>query len=177
MSRAGRPDRADRVGRAGQAGRWAGDLRGRLAAALALLGLLAAAAPAAAQDRAFRLQGLDGSEFRPQDLGQGVVIAVVFASWSPRCRDVVARADAIAGRWGRQARVILVSFQEEPSAVRQFLGSAKPKAPVYLDQDGSFSKRFSVTSLPGLVIFKDGATGFTGKLPDAPDALISQTVG
>lgn len=144
---------------------------------LLLLGTtLLAPVAARAQQRSYRLQGLKSGELGPSDLSQGVVIAVVWASWSPRCRDIVERTNAIVDRWGDRALVLLVDFQEEPGAVESFV-QGKARAKVYLDRDGSFSKMHAVTNLPGLVIFKDGATGFSGKLPTDPNPLIEQTIG
>lgn len=147
------------------------------AAALLLAPVLLPPPAATAQPRSYRLQGLESGELGPAELSQGVVIAVVWASWSPRCRDIVERTNAIAERWDDRARVLLVDFQEEPAAVKGFLEGKRSRAKVYLDRDGSFSKMNAVTNLPGLVIFKDGATGFSGKLPADPDSLIAQTIG
>ena len=130
-----------------------------------------------AQQGSFRLQGLKGGELRPTDLNQGVVIMVVFASWSPRSRNIVPQVNAIVDRWGGQARVVMVSFQEDAATVEGFLSGKGPKARVYLDQDGDFSKSYAVTHLPSLLILKDGTTGFSGKLPRDPDSIISQTIG
>lgn len=130
-----------------------------------------------AQQGSFRLQGLKGGELRQADLNQGVVIMVVFASWSPRSRNIVPQVNAIVDRWGGQARVVMVSFQEDAATVEGFLSGKKPKATVYLDQDGDFSKSYAVTHLPSLLILKDGTTGFSGKLPRDPDSIISQTIG
>ena len=130
-----------------------------------------------AQQGSFRLQGLKGGELRPADLNQGVVIMVVFASWSPRSRNIVPQVNAIVDKWGGQARVVMVSFQEDAAAVEGFLSGKRPKATVYLDQDGDFSKSYAVTHLPSLLILKDGTTGFSGKLPRDPDTVISQTIG
>lgn len=132
--------------------------------------------PAEAQQGSFRLQGLEGGELRPADLNQGVVILVVWASWSPRSRDIVPQVNAIVDRWGNQARVIMVSFQEDAATVQSFLSGKRPKARVYLDRDGDFSKNYAVTHLPSLLILKDGVTGFSGKLPGDPDSVISQTI-
>lgn len=129
------------------------------------------------QGRGFTLQGLGGGQIGQRDLDQGAVIVVVWASWSPRGRDIVPRVDSIVDRWGGQARVIMVNFQEDVAAVESFLRGQRPKAPVYLDRDGGFSKKYSVTHLPGLLIFKDGVTAFSGKLPADPNSLISQTLG
>ena len=87
------------------------------------------------------------------------------------------RVDSIVDRWGGRARVIMVNFQEDTATVNSFLQGKRPKAPIFLDRDGAFSKKFSVTHLPGLLIFKDGVTAFSGKLPPDPDSLIGQTLG
>ena len=146
-----------------------------VAVALLLAALLTSIG--AAQGRPFKLEGLQGGSLGPADLDRGVVIAIVFASWSPHCRNIVERADAVANRWGSQARVILVNFQEDSGEVEDFLAGSRPKSPVYLDRSGAFSKKHSVTNLPGLVIFKDGTTAFSGKLSRNPDSIISQTLG
>ncbi|HVR97406.1 MAG TPA: hypothetical protein VMW27_12375, partial [Thermoanaerobaculia bacterium] len=68
----------------------------RTALALLLLAGLAAAiaAPAAAQD--FSLQGLQGGRLVESDLVRGTTIFVVWASWSPRSRDIANRINPIA---------------------------------------------------------------------------------
>ena len=135
------------------------------------------APPVSGQGRGFTLEGLSGGQIQQQDLDQGAVIVVVWASWSPRGRDIVSRVDSIVDRWGGRARVIMVNFQEDSAAVESFLKGSRPKAPIYLDRSGAFSKKYSVTHLPGLLIFKDGVTAFSGKLPPDPDSLIGQTLG
>ena len=149
----------------------------RLVVAVLLVGVGAGLPSAYAQQGSFRLQGLKGGELRPADLNKGVVIMVVFASWSPRSRNIVPQVNAIVDRWGGQARVVMVSFQEDAATVEDFLSGKRAKATVYLDQDGDFSKSYAVTHLPSLLILKDGATGFSGKLPRDPDSIISQTIG
>lgn len=123
------------------------------------------------------LQGLEGGALRQGDLAQGRTVLVVWASWSPRCRDIVARVNALTNRWSGRARVVAVSFQEDRGDVRQFLAGKSLKAPVYLDVDGSFSKKNAITSLPGLVVVVDGQSVYAGKLPDDPDRLLSDLLG
>lgn len=144
--------------------------------ALLVLGAVATP-PASGQGRGFSLEGLSGGQIQQRDLNQGAVIVVVWASWSPRGRDIVARTNQIADRWGGQARVIMVNFQEDKATVEGFVRGSQAKAPIYLDRDGAFSKNYSVTHLPGLLIFKDGVTAFSGKLPPDADSLIAQTLG
>jgi thiol-disulfide isomerase/thioredoxin len=156
-----------------------GESSGNVAWVLVLVLLVSLLVPISAhsQGRSFRLEGLQGGQLGPDDFDQGVIIVVVWASWSPHCRNIVQQVDAIADRWGSQAKVIMVDFQEDRSEVEAFLSGKRPKAPVYLDEIGGFSKKHSVTNLPGLVIFKDGTAAFSGKLPRKPDSIISQTLG
>ncbi len=133
-----------------------------------LLGLAANAA------ENFRLPGLDGGQLTGADLARGDVVVVVWASWSPRCRDIAERVNALTRGWGNKARIVTVDFQEEPAAVREFLRDKKLSAPVFLDRDGEFSKAHAVTTLPGLVVFRDGTARYQGKLPTDPDATLHQ---
>ena len=155
--------------------RWTGTPMRAWIAVMVVLFLLPAAT--VAQGRPFQLEGLSGGSLGPADFDQGVVIVVVWASWSPHCRNIDSRANAIGDRWGAQARVIMVDFQEDRSEVEAFLSGKNIKVPVYLDQSGAFSKKHSVTNLPGLVIFKDGNVAFSGKLSRDPNSIISQTLG
>ena len=149
----------------------------RLAVSLAVVALVAglAATPAAAQG--LRLRGLAGEELRESDLAGQPTIVVVWASWSPRGRDVVQRVKVLVGRWGGWARVITVNFQEDRATVEKFLAGQNLGAPVFLDTDGAFSKKYGVTNLPGLVVFKDGDAAYRGKLPDDADAVIVPILG
>lgn len=133
--------------------------------------------PVLAEARPFRLEGLRSGEVQPAELLQGNVIVIVWASWSPRCRDIVERSNAVVDRWGDRARVLSVVFQEDPETVERFLAGKRSRVPIFLDRDGAFSKRHTVTHLPGLLIFRDGDTGFSGRLPNNPDSLIEQTLG
>lgn len=144
----------------------------------AILGLLLCAAlalPAPAQD--VRLPGLRGGQLTEADLAQGATVVVVWASWSPRGKDVVARVNAIQSRWGNRARVVTVNFQEDRAAVDGFLAGKNLAVPVYLDTDGAFSKKHAVTTLPGLLVIRDGNVAFRGKLPDDPNQVLSETLG
>jgi len=141
---------------------------------LLLIAVLVAPASASAQD--FRLPGLQGGQLTQSDLSQGATIVVVWASWSPKCRDIVGRVNSIAQRWGRRARVVTVNFQEDRGTVQKFLGSQNLSVPVYLDLDGAFSKKSSVTTLPGLLVVRDGTTAYRGRLPDDPSQVLSEVL-
>ncbi len=110
------------------------------------------------------LQGLDGSRLGDAELASGNHVLVVWASWSPRCRDIAARVNELAGRLGGRARLATVNFQEERAAIEDFLRRNPIRGPVYLDRDGEFSKSHAVTTLPGLIVVRDGKIVFQGRL-------------
>jgi thiol-disulfide isomerase/thioredoxin len=124
-----------------------------------------------------RLASLGGEQLSEGDLAQGTTIVVVWASWSPRSRDIVARVNPLAQRWGGRARVVTVNYQEDRGAIEGFLAGKGLSAPVFLDADGAFSKKYAVATLPGLLILKDGNVAFRGKLPDDPDKVIVEILG
>ena len=150
-------------------------LRRWATALLAVLCLALLAAPAAAQG--IRLQGLGGEQLAESDLARGTTIVVVWASWSPRSRDIAARVNPLAQRWSGRARVVTVNFQEDRKAVESFLAGKDLGATVFLDSDGAFSKKYAMATLPGLLIIKDGQVVYRGKLPDNPDQVISDLLG
>ncbi|HYN22764.1 MAG TPA: TlpA disulfide reductase family protein [Thermoanaerobaculia bacterium] len=152
-------------------------LRRRVTATAAVMLMLwsGAALPAAAQDSI--LQGLRGEQLKEADLAQGATIFIVWASWSPHSRDVVERVNRVAQRWNGKARVVTVNFQEERGVAEGFLAGKGLGAPVFLDPDGSFSKKYAMAWLPGLLIIKDGRVAYRGKLPEDPDRVIVEILG
>lgn len=148
-------------------GRFAG--RRLLAAALLLACGLSGALVAQAS---WELPGLGGGSLSSGDVGSGTTVMVVFAGWSPHCADIVERTNALAGRLGGRARVVMVDFQEEAAEVSAFLDGKGARAAVYLDRDGAFSKQHRVVTLPGMVVYRDGAVTFQGKLPKDPESAV-----
>lgn len=150
-------------------------VRTAIAVALCCAGM-AFAGRAARAEGDVRLPGLDGGQLTSADLARGTTLVVVWASWSPRCRDIVERVNALSAKWSGRARVVTVDFQEEPAEVERFLAGKSLAAPVYLDRDGEFSKAHAVATLPGLIVFSDGQARFQGKLPADPDAVIADAL-
>ncbi|MFY9820806.1 MAG: hypothetical protein WAM82_05455 [Thermoanaerobaculia bacterium] len=120
------------------------------------------------------LSCLGGERLSEGDMSRGTHIVVVWASWSPRSRDIVQRVNPIASRWKGSARVTTVNFQEERPAVEGFLAGKSLGAPVCLDPDGLFSHKYNVANLPGLLVVKEGQVLYHGKLPDDPDRVIAE---
>jgi thiol-disulfide isomerase/thioredoxin len=139
---------------------------------LILLALLVLGSRAQAQGSG--LVTLEGQEVAPAEIAQGNVIFVVWASWSPRCRDIADRLEGLKGRWGGKARVVAVNFQEERAEVERFLaGRTVAGVTMALDRNNVFSKRHAITSLPGLVVLREGRSVYAGKLPDDVEALLA----
>ena len=120
-----------------------------------------------------KLTGLKGERLSDADLVRGAIVVVVWASWSPRSRDIVERVRLLASRWGQRARVVTVDFEEDRPTVEAFLAGKALGVPVFLDTDGAFSKKYAIASLPGLLVLKEGKSVYHGKLPDDPDRLIA----
>lgn len=139
--------------------------------ALAVLARCFLSVPAAAQD--VRLGCLGGESLSDADLARGATIVVVWASWSPRSRDIAGRVGPLVSRWSGRARVVTVNFQEDRQAIAGFLAGKALGAPVCLDPDGAFSKKYNVATLPGLLVVKDGQVAYRGKLPDDPDRVLA----
>ncbi len=139
--------------------------------------LFVAVTAASAAGQGLRLHGLKGEQLGESDLAQGTSIVVIWASWSPRSRDIVERVNPIAQRWGGRARVMTVNFQEDAPAVQGFLAGKSLAVPVFLDSDGAFSKKYAIATLPGLLIVKDGQVVYRGKLPDDPERTIVEFLG
>ncbi len=145
-------------------------------AALAVLLVLLVVGGPAARAQEIQLLGMSGERLNDADLAKGVTIVVVWATWSPRSRDIVERVGPLAGRWGSRSRFLTVDFEEERPAVSTFLAGKSMAVPVFLDADGAFSKKYAIATLPGLLVLKEGKVVYHGKLPDDPDRVIADAL-
>lgn len=129
-----------------------------IAAALVVAGGTASAVEIAG------LKHLDGTPVVAEEVSPDALF-IVFSTWSPKCRDIVERANQVEADWGEHARVFLVNFQEDADTVNEFLARSDLDVEVLLDPDAGFSKKHKITYLPSLLAVKDGAAAFRGKLP------------
>ena len=141
-----------------------------MAVLAAVLTFSALALPVRAEDLSLSCVG--GGSLSDADLSRGTTIVVVWASWSPRSRDVAQRVGALSQRWGNRARVMTVNFQEDGPAVQKFLAGKGFGVPICMDPDGAFSRKYNVATLPGLLVVRDGNVAYRGKLPDDADGAI-----
>ncbi|MDX1996747.1 MAG: TlpA disulfide reductase family protein [Thermoanaerobaculia bacterium] len=147
----------------------------RVASFTLALMLLLALFPAA-DAFAGNLEGLRSGSLSDGDLAQGTTIVVVWASWSPKCRDIAERLNALEKRWGSRARVVSVNYQEKRADVEKFVDGAGLAVPVFLDPDADFSRKNSITTLPGLLVVRDGKPAYRGRFPDDPDKLLGEVL-
>ncbi len=126
------------------------------------------------QERGLRLDGLREGSFNESELKTGKTILIFWASWSPKCRDIVDRVNAIADQWSAPTRLITVDFQENAADIERFLEGKALAAPVYLDRSGAFAKKYGVATLPSLVLLEDGKEVYKGALPADAGRLIRE---
>lgn len=140
--------------------------------------LLALALPrcGAAAPAQFSLQGLGGDVLESRSVAHGVTIVVIWASWSPRCRDLGERVNPLAEKWASKARVVTVNFQEERDAAASFAARQALVVPVYLDSDGEFAKGYGVTNLPGLLVLRDGQPIYSGRFTPESDQVLAESI-
>lgn len=130
------------------------------------------ATPAAGADVA--VVSVTGERLSEPEMARGTTIVVVWASWSPRCHDIVDRVRTLAGHWRAHARVVTLDFEEDRQAVTGFLAGKDLGVPVFLDLDGAFAKKYAIATLPGLLVVKEGRVTYHGRLPDDPDRVIGE---
>jgi thiol-disulfide isomerase/thioredoxin len=152
----------------------------RLASLLPVLAFVVSTDPlfhagSAAADEV-RLQGLHGERLADADVAHGTLIVVFWTSWSPHSRDIVARVNPLSQRWGGKARVVTVNFQEDRQTVEGFLAAKGFDVPVFLDSDGAFSRKYTVATLPGLLILREGQVMYKGRLPEDADRVIADSL-
>ncbi len=145
------------------------------AKALALALVLSSAASAAvAQGDGLSCSG--GQRISAAELRQGTTLAIFWASWSPRSRDVLQRINAAADKWGSRVRVVAINFQEDPAEARRFLGGRALNVPVCFDVDGSFSQGYHIATLPEFLLLRDGAVVVRGRLDDDADGKLAGAI-
>lgn len=130
--------------------------------------------PSAAQGN---LSGFSGPDLSPNDLNRGTKVLVFWASWSPRCRDILDKVNSLEARWATDAEVIAVNFQEDRATVSDFVGGTRVRARMVMDTGGGLAKKHAITNLPGLLVLRDGEVLYSGKLPDDPNALLGRLLG
>ena len=106
------------------------------------------------------------------DRFKGFNVGVLWASWSPKCRDVRARLAELESVVDG-VRILSVSYQEEESAAAAFAREGQIRGPVYLDRDGAFARRIGLATLPAFVVYRDGSVLLRGRFGSDSAAQIA----
>jgi thiol-disulfide isomerase/thioredoxin len=119
-----------------------------------------------------RLKSLQGDVLDAKEFAHGSYVLVFWSSWSPRSRDIAKRVTGLANAWREKARVVTVDFEEDRQAIETFLSVRPMAAPVFMDVDGTFARKYGIATLPGLLVLRDGTALYRGQFPDDPDRVL-----
>ena len=67
-------------------------------------------------------------------------------------------------------------MQRDAGTVQRSLAASPFGVPVYLDVDGSLAKKFKMANLPGLLVLKNGAVAYQGKLPEDVGGVLADAL-
>ena len=114
----------------------------------------------------FTLKTLEGKPVSLSRLKGDVVVLEFWATWSPPCVDSLTRLSTTEEAvHNPNLKIFAVNFEEEKDRVATFMELKKLDVPVLLDERGETAKKYSVGTLPQIVVIgKDGriAKTFTG---------------
>ncbi len=106
----------------------------------------------------FELELLDGKKYKLADHKGKVVVMEFWATWCGFCLQSMPMVDEVTREFaGRGVELLAVNMEESPEQVKPMLERHKFKMPVAMDRDGVAAARYSVTSLPQVVVVdRDG---------------------
>jgi peroxiredoxin len=107
---------------------------------------------------AFELELLDGTKYKLADHKGKVVVMEFWATWCGFCLQSMPLVDGVTGEFAdRGVELLAVNMEESPEQVKPMLDRHKFKMPVVLDRDGAAAAKYSVTSIPQVVVIdRDG---------------------
>ncbi len=143
---------------------------------LGLLVLMVSISAGAVRAQGIVLEGVGGGRLTEAELSRGNAVLVFWASWSPRGRHISESVQEVARSAGGRASVSAVNYQEDAATVQRFLAASPFGVPVYLDVDGGLAKKFRMANLPGLLVLKNGAVAYQGKLPDNVGQVLAEAL-
>ncbi len=112
--------------------------------------------PAAGGDAPVEIvaRDLDQREVRLSQLRGRVVLLDIFASWCEPCRDSLPFYAELSGKnASRDLSVVLVSVDEDESALRRFLSAMRITATVWHDPSGRAAEVLGLRVMPTMVVF------------------------
>ncbi|HEU5314989.1 MAG TPA: TlpA disulfide reductase family protein [Chloroflexota bacterium] len=98
----------------------------------------------------FVLTDMDGRTSTLSDYAGTPVWINVWASWCAPCRAEAPDIDAVYRQANEQSgvRLLMVSLDPDPAAVRRYLSTVKYGLPVFVDPAARITERYRITGLP-----------------------------
>lgn len=127
------------------------------------------------------LKRLDNSEASIQDvLGQDAVILTFWATWCKPCLSELAALQDIEEDWKGKIRVVAVSIDDARtvSKVKSLVNGKKWPYDVLLDQNKELYKALNLTSIPHVLIIRNGKTvwSHSGYSPGNENVIIEKAL-
>lgn len=111
----------------------------------------------------FTLKDLNGKDVKLSDYRGKIVILNFWAVWCKYCKDEMPDLNELNKELekGNEAVILAVDVQESPNTVNKYLSSNNINLNVLLDQDGSVTQTYGVTSFPTTFILNKDGTLYT----------------
>ena len=127
------------------------------------------------------VRNLDGSEIRMKEvLGDGVVIVSFWATWCKPCQNELTALAEIEDTWAGKVRVVAVSVDDSRAAakVRSLVRGNNWPFEVLLDQNRALYKALNLSSIPFVMIVRDGKTLYshTGYTPGNEHIVVEKAL-
>lgn len=124
---------------------------------------------------------MDGTEVQMKDaLGEGVVIMSFWATWCKPCQNELTALAEIEESWAGKVRVIAVSVDDSRAAakVRSLVSGNRWPFEVLLDQNRTLYKALNLSSIPFVMIIRDGKTLYshTGYTPGSERLVVEKAL-
>jgi thiol-disulfide isomerase/thioredoxin len=101
----------------------------------------------------FKLELLDGSEFKLSEQKGRVVVLDFWASWCGPCMQSLPQVDSVVAEFAdRDVKLVAVNMQEDRDSIKSALERLEIKPAVVLDIDGAAAEHYQVTAIPHTVV-------------------------
>ena len=126
--------------------------------AIALMTVVAAAAPVSGLAPGFQLQARDGTQMSLADLKGQVVMINFWATWCGPCRQEMPHLDALYQRYSSLGFTLLgVNVEDDPKGATAWLAETPVSFPILFDPDNRVTKLYDVVAMPSTVLLdRDG---------------------
>lgn len=127
------------------------------------------------------LKRLDGSETLVKEaLGDGVVIVSFWATWCKPCQSELDALLDIEEQWKEKVRVVAISTDDSRATakVRSLVKGKRWPYDVLLDSNRTLFKALNLTSIPFVLVVKNGETVYshTGYTPGNERILVQKAL-